>query len=60
MSDDFWDRVKHGCDKLGVPVTTFHVWKHRGRVSREQAIPLYQVLEGTEHEISLDQLQSFQ
>jgi hypothetical protein len=53
---DFWDRVKHGCEKLNVPVGTYNVWKHRGRVSRDQQIALYQVLEGTEFEIPLDQI----
>ena len=53
---DFWDRVKHGCEKLSIPTSTFHVWKHRGRVSRDQAIPLYQVLAGTEYEITLEEL----
>lgn len=53
---DFWDRVKHGCEKLGIPDGTYHVWKHRGRVSREQAIPLYQVLAGTKFKITLTDL----
>lgn len=58
MNDDFWDRVRHGCEKLNIPAATFHVWKHRGRVSRDQVIDLYQALQGTEYEISLDQLNS--
>jgi uncharacterized protein YjcR len=53
---DFWDRVKHGADKLGVPDATVRTWKSRGRVSREQRIELYQILAGTEYEISLDQI----
>jgi hypothetical protein len=57
MSDvEFWDRVRHGAEKLQIPGTTFRAWKSRGRVSREKIIDLYQVLAGTEHEVSLDQL----
>lgn len=57
MTDvDFWERAKHGADKLNIPADTFYMWKHRGRVSRNHAIELYQVLAGTEHEITLDEL----
>ena len=54
--NDFWDRVKHGTEKLGIPGATFRTWKSRGRVSRDQAISLYEVLAGTEHEIPLEKL----
>lgn len=53
---DYWERVKHGAEKLKIPSATIRTWKRRGRVSREKAIPLYQVLAGTAYEISLDQL----
>jgi hypothetical protein len=56
MKDEiFWDRVKHGCEMKKIPDGTFKVWKHRGRVSREQQIPIFQVLAGTEYEIPLDE-----
>lgn len=61
MSDKtYWDRVKHGCEKLGIPDATFRTWKSRGCVSREKRIPLYQALAGTKYAISLDQIQKHQ
>lgn len=53
---DFWDRVKRGAEALQIPDATFRKWKSRGRVSREQQIDVFQILAGTEHEISLDEL----
>jgi hypothetical protein len=52
----FWDRVKHGADRLGIANGVVRNWKHRGRVSREQQIPLFQVLAGTAHEVSLEEI----
>jgi len=55
MSDhDFWQRVRHGAEKLGVQHMVRN-WKHRGRVSRNWVIPIYQVLQGTDEEIPLSQ-----
>lgn len=55
--EEFWDRVDTARKKLNVPDATFRTWKSRGRVSREQAIPVYQVLAGTKFEIPLEKLQ---
>lgn len=55
---NFWDRVKHGCEILDIQTATLHVWKHRGRVSRNQIVPLYQALAGTENEVTLQELQN--
>ena len=52
--EQFWQNIKVGVEKLGIPLSTYRVWKFRGRVSRDAAIPLYQSLLGTENEISLD------
>ena len=54
--EEFWDRVRRGAEKLDIPEGTVTVWKHRGRVSRDRAISLYQVLAGTEYEIPLERL----
>jgi hypothetical protein len=52
---NFWNNVKYGASKLGIPDATFRTWKSRGRVSRDKQIELYRVLLGTEFEISLEQ-----
>ncbi len=56
--NDFWSSVRFGAEKLGIKEGVVRNWKHRGRVSRERTIDLYQALLGTEHEVTLDQLKS--
>lgn len=57
--NNFWNRVEHGCDKIGVSKATCSVWKHRGRVSKVKQIDLFKALQGTEYEISLDEVQQY-
>jgi len=52
---DFWERIKEGCRQLGIRDGTYRAWRHRNRVSRDQVIPLYQTLKGTNSEIPLEQ-----
>lgn len=58
MRTAFWDRVERGCEILGIPKDNLYVWKNRGRVSRNKTIELFQALQGTEYEITLDELKS--
>lgn len=55
---DFWDRVKHGADLLGIRIDTVAVWKHRGRVAKSRHLDLFEVLAGTENEISSEELRT--
>lgn len=55
MNDDFWNNVFFAAEKLGVPLATQRVWKHRGRVPGVKIIPLYQVLKKHGKRIKLEQ-----
>ena len=55
MSVCFWDRVKHGASELDLNLATVSTWKHRGRVPGAKQISIFQVLQGTEYEISLEE-----
>jgi len=54
--EDFWNRIKHACVKLGIPLGTFQVWKHRGSVPGNKAIQIFMALKGTKNSVSLEQL----
>lgn len=60
MNVSFWERVERGCEILGIPKDNLYVWKSRGRVSRDRSIDLYQALQGTDYEVTLDELKSQQ
>lgn len=51
--EEFWSRIEKGAEKLSIPKQTVRVWKHRERVSRVQAMNIYQSLLGTDNEIPL-------
>ena len=56
--DDFWKNIEFGCRELDIPMGTFRIWKHRGQISRDHLVPLYQILRGTKHEVLLQYISS--
>lgn len=56
MKNDFWSRVRHGTELLGIHHGTFRTWKSRKSVPKKNVAELYLVLKGTEFELSLEDL----